>query len=127
MFLLGGLFLVDSLYHNQFLLINKINIVFIKTRLSIVNDFVIRCRQFKLRVKIFFAFFSTSFGRFLAADHEYLLFSLSKSFFPLEKYEILERCRFSRKMHPFTKCAKFSILLFFFPSENNFFRSSIKN
>ena len=65
--------------------------------------------------KIFFCFFYTSFDRFLAVDHKYLLFSRNKILFPVEKYEILERCLCSRKTHPFAKCAKFSILFFFFP------------
>jgi hypothetical protein len=67
--------------------------------------------------KTFLSFF-TSFDRILAADHEYLLFSLSESFFPVEKYEILARCRFSRKMHPFLKYANFSTLSDVFDFKN---------
>ena len=77
--------------------------------------------------KIFVVICFTPFDRFLATDHEYLHFSLSKNFSLVEKYEIFQRYRFSRKMHPFAKCAKFSILFCFFPYENDFIRFSIRN
>jgi hypothetical protein len=87
----------------------------------------VRCRQFKLQVKFFLAFLFTWFDRTRAADHENLLLSLSKYFLPVEKYEILEGCRLSRKTHLLQKCAKFPTLFAFLVSENHFFRFSIKN
>jgi hypothetical protein len=42
--------------------------------------------------------FLTSFDRFLAADKEYLLFTLSKNSFPVEKYEIMRGAVFQEKL-----------------------------
>ena len=61
-------------------------------RMKIID--CVRCRQFKLRMKLFFDFFFTSFDRVEASDHEYLFFSLIEFFLPIENYEILRRCRF---------------------------------
>src|SRR5271156_5692615 len=101
-------------------------VINIRSKLQILFDKMkVRCKQFKLQ--IFFAFFFTPSDRARAADHENLLFSLSKCFLPVESCEILEMCRFSRKAHPFSKCAKFSTFFFFYASENNFSRFTIKN
>jgi len=62
---------------------------------------IIRCRQFKLQVKFFFCYFFTSFDRAWAADHEHLFFSVSKCFFPVEKYDKLQGCHYSRKTQLF--------------------------
>lgn len=63
--------------------------------------------------KNLFRVFFTSSDRTWAADREKLLFSLSRCFFPVEKHEILRRCRFSRKTHYFSKCANFLLYSFF--------------
>ncbi len=63
--------------------------------------------------KNFFLRFFTSSDRAWAADHEKLLFSLSKYFLLFEKYEIPERCRFSRKKHPLEMCEIFYFILSF--------------
>ncbi len=69
----------------------------------------LRCRQFKLRVNFF-----TPFDRVRAADHENLLFSLSKYFLPIEKDEILERYHFSRKIQKFLLRSFFQLLRIIF-------------
>jgi hypothetical protein len=61
----------------------------------------VRCGQVKLQVKFFFSFFFTSFDRLSLAEHEKLLFSLSKYFFRVEKYEKLGGTRFFQKTQLF--------------------------
>ena len=74
--------------------------------------FFLRCRQSEFRVKICFCLFFTSFDRVLAADHEYLLFSLTKFFGSVEKYEKLDGCHFSRKPHLFQNVRNFLLCFF---------------
>jgi len=62
--------------------------------------------------KIFFACFTSS-DRALAADHENLLFSLSKCFLPVEKYEVLRTCRFSTKTQLFRNVQNLLLRSFF--------------
>ncbi len=57
--------------------------------------------------------FFPSFDRVWTANHEKRLFSFSKCFLQVEKYEILERCRFSRKTHLFRKVQSFMLCSFF--------------
>ncbi len=73
----------------------------------------VRCRQCKFRVKFFFRGFFTSFDRAWAADHEKLLFSLSKCCFQVEKYEKLERSRFFQKTQLFQNMQNFLFHSFF--------------
>ncbi len=61
--------------------------------------------------KIFFLAFFTPFDRVRAADHEYLLFSLSKYFIQVEKYEIVRGCRFCKKAYLFRNIQK--LLLYY--------------
>jgi hypothetical protein len=56
----------------------------------------------------------------LGVGHEYQRFRLSKNPFLIEKYEILKRCRFSRKMHPFMMCANFLTLFYIFHFKTTF-------
>jgi hypothetical protein len=74
---------------------------------------LIRCRQRKNQVKVFFRLFITSFDRTRAADHENLLFSLSKYFFLVKNSEKLQRCQFSRKTHLFENAQNFLLSSFF--------------
>ena len=74
-------------------------------------------------MKFVFCLFSISFDRVEVADHEYLLFSLSKFFLPIENYEILKWYRFCQKMHLFQKPVKFFIS-FLFPSLKIIFANS---
>jgi hypothetical protein len=66
----------------------------------------------RISSKFFFSLFFTSFDRTWAADHEKLLFSGSKCFFPFEKYEKLEECRIFQKTNRFRMRKIFCFVLF---------------
>ncbi len=61
----------------------------------------------------FFRLFFTSFDRTRVADHENLLFSLSKYSLLVKKSEKLQRCHFSRKTHLFENAQNFLLSSFF--------------
>ena len=86
----------------------------------ITSKIVVKCKillKSKVQAKqksneIFLSTFFASFDRVEAADHEYLLFILTKFFLPVENYEILRRYRFCQKMHLLQKCVKLQLYFF---------------
>jgi hypothetical protein len=85
----------------------------------------VRCRQFELSVK-FFCFVSTSFDRARAADHEKLLFCLSKCFLSVKKNEIFKGCQFTKKTNHFKNVPNFLLHSFLQALEIIFLDSASK-